>query len=153
MRPNSEEILRGVQTSLLTYILPEVQRAYARTELMVVLSLLGIVAGEWDGAAQRLVDNNAALRDLARRGIDALGADHALADELRSLANEADPSLRIGDLAAANGRLRTSLAGLATHLAESDASDASAVRAAIIAHLRAEAEAQSRALMGPRADG
>lgn len=153
MRPNSEEILRGVQTSLLTYILPEVQSAYARTELMVVLSLLGIVAGEWDGAAQRLLDDNATLRDLVRRSIDALGAGDALAAELNALVNEADPSLRVGDLVAANGRLRAALADLATHLAESGAPNARDACAAIIAHLRAEAEAQSRALMGPRADG
>ena len=64
MRPNSVEILQGIQGTLMTYVQPEVQGDYARTELMLVNILLGIVANAWDGAAQGLVDDNAALRDL-----------------------------------------------------------------------------------------
>ena len=74
MRPNGQEVLRGVQNTLVTYILPELQSDYARTELMIVHTLVGIVAEEWDGVAQRLVDDNAALRELARRGVEALAS-------------------------------------------------------------------------------
>jgi hypothetical protein len=88
MRPNGQELLRGVQSSLITYVLPELQTEYARTELMLAHVLLGIVAGEWDGAAQQLIDDNAALRELAHRGSDVLDAD--LADELRVIAAESD---------------------------------------------------------------
>lgn len=148
MRPSGEEILRGVQQSLLTYVLPEVQSAYARTELMVVLTLLGIVADEWDGAAQRLADDNDALRDLARRA-----ADLGLADGLAAPAGKRDASLRISDLATTNDRLRAAIARLAPALEAGDSAPVRELRAAVIEHLRAEAESRSRALMGPRADG
>jgi hypothetical protein len=105
MRPNGEELLRGAQNTLTTYVLQEIQTDHARLELMLVHRLLGIAAEEWDGAAQRLVDGNAALRALARRGAEALG-DEARADELRALAGETDASLRLSELSAANARLR-----------------------------------------------
>ena len=73
MHPNGEELLRGAQGTLTTYVLPEVQSAYARSEMMIVHVLLGMVANEWDGAAQRLVDGNATLRALARRVAETLG--------------------------------------------------------------------------------
>ncbi len=154
MRPNGEELLRGLQGSLSTYILPELQSAYARSELMITSALLGIVAAQWDGAAQRLVDGNAALRELARRGADALaGEDAVLADELRALADDADPSVRLSDLSAANDRLRAALGRLSVLLLERDAPALVELRTALFEHLRQEAEAQSLSLLGPRADG
>ncbi|MCH7719161.1 MAG: hypothetical protein IIB21_06790 [Chloroflexi bacterium] len=154
MRPNGEELLRGVQSSLTTYVLPELQTAYARTELMLVQALLGILASEWDSGAQRLVDDNAALRELALRGAEALdSADASLAGELRSLAGEADSSLRLSDLSAANGRLRGAIGRLGALLEGTDTPALGELRAAVIEHLRADAESRSRSLLGPRADG
>ena len=154
MRPNGEELLRGVQSSLTTYVLPELQTAYARTELMLVQALLGILASEWDSGAQRLVDDNAALRDLALRGAEALdSAAAALAGELRSLAGETDPSLRLSDLSTANGRLRGAIGSLGVLLEGADTPALGELRAAVIEHLRADAESRSRSLLGPRADG
>lgn len=154
MRPNGEELLRGVQSSLTTYVLPELQTAYARTELMLVQALLGILASEWDSGAQRLVDDNAALRELARRGGEALdSADASLSGELRSLSGEAEPSLRLSDLAAANGRLRGAIGRLGALLEGTDTPALGELRAAVIEHLRADAESRSRSLLGPRADG
>ncbi len=153
MRPNGEELLRGIQGTLTTYILPEVQTAHAQLELMLVQALLGIAAADWDGAAQRLVDDNAALRELARRGAEALGAtpdSSALAGELRSLADEEDPSLRLSDLTADNGRLRDALARLCAAPGAAHAPD---IRSAIVGHLRAGAESRTLSLLGPRADG
>lgn len=153
MRPNGEELLRGIQGTLNTYILPEVQTAHARLELVLAQMLLGVIAAEWDGAAQRLVDDNEALRELARRGAEALatagGPERAaVADELRSLADEADPSLHLSDLSTANGRLHDLLARLCALLEPTDK-----LRAAVIEHLRLVAESRTLSLLGPRADG
>ncbi len=151
MRPNGEELLRGIQGTLNTYILPEVQTAHARLELVLAQMLLGVIAAEWDGAAQRLVDENAALRELARRGASALNTNpeaDSLADELRSLADEADPSLRLSDLSTANGRLHDALARLCALLGPTDK-----LRAAVIEHLRLVAESRTLSLLGPRVDG
>ncbi len=152
MRPNGEEVLRGIQGSLTAYVLPELQSAYARTELMLALGLLGLVADEWDATAQRLVDGNAALRELARHAADALsatpGSEAALADEVRSLGAETDSSLRLSELSAANARLRDAIARVATAVPHGEA-----LRSEIIKHFQAEAEARSLSLLGPRADG
>jgi hypothetical protein len=152
VRPNGQEVLRGVQAALATYILPEVQTAYARTELMAMLALLGMTAEEWDGAAQRLVDDNDALRGLARRAAETIdGADQA--SELRALAEQRVASVRISDLSSPNAALREALSRLAPLLEASDAPALRELRAALIEHFRADAEANSRHLMGPRADG
>jgi hypothetical protein len=156
MHPNGPEALRTVQASLATYVLPEVRSAYARTELMAILALLGIVAGDWDAAAQRLVADNAALRSLAARGAHALDGDRAhetVAVELRSLAESEDGSLLLSDLAAANDALQAALSRLAPILEASADGARRELRAALIDHLRADAGARSRHLMGPRADG
>jgi len=154
MRPNAEEVLRGVQSSLLTYVLPEVQTEYARTEVMLVSALLGIVAAQCDGAAQRLADDNASLRELAGRGAQALAGDPAhaeLAEALGSLTNGSDASVRLSELSAANGQLRAAIAQLGA-AAQENASLAG-LRQEVLDSLRLEAESRSFALMGPRADG
>jgi hypothetical protein len=148
MRPNAEELLKGAQRAMVTYLLPELQTDFARTELMLTTTLLTIAANQWDGAAQSLVDDNAALRALAGRAAEAPGTDAALADELRTLANAVDPSVRISELSATNAALRDALGRYA--VAADDGDD---VRGAIVAHLRHDAEAHSIYLLGPRADG
>jgi hypothetical protein len=156
MRPNGEEVLRGVQNSLLTYVLPEVQSEYARTQVMLVYALLGIVGAQSDGAAQWLVDDNAALRELAGRGADALAGEPAhaeLGDALGSLAQGNDASVRLSELSAANGQLRAAIAQLGVAAQGSDSEPLRSLRAQVIDSLRVEAESRSFALMGPRADG
>lgn len=154
MRPNSEEVLRGAQQALLTYVLPELQSDYARTELMAIIALLGIVGGEQDGSAQRLVDDNASFRALARRTGDALQMHAAkLAAELRALSAEQDTSVRIADLRAANNRVREAIARAGVWLEGRGEPALRELRAAIIDHLRRDAESRAYPLMGPRADG
>jgi len=149
MRPTGDEVLRGIQGSLLTYVLPELQSPYARSELMIISALLAIVAGEYDGAAQGLVDENAALRALAARGAEALDGD--LAGELRALAGRQDASVRLSSLRETNEALRGAIARLGVAI-EGDGSLAG-LRAAVLDRLREEAEARSPALLGPRSDG
>jgi hypothetical protein len=156
MRPNGEEVLRGVQNSLLTYVLPEVQTEYARTEVMLVVALLGIAGAQWDEAAQRMVDGNAALRELAGRGAEALAGDPAhaeLADAVGSLAQGNDASVRLSELSAANGQLRAAIAQLGVAAQGSDSASLRSLRAEVIDSLLVDAESRSFALMGPRADG
>jgi hypothetical protein len=150
LRPTTDELLRGLQASFLTYVLPEVQSEFVRTELMISYALLGIAASEWDGAAQRLVDDNGALRALAGRAAAEID-DQPLAAELRALAEETDASVRISELAAANTRLRDAIGRLGVTLEGREG--LRDLRAALIGHLRAEAESRNHNVLGPRADG
>lgn len=161
MRPNEREVLLGLQSALATYVLPEVQTEHARLEVMLIVAVLGGIATELDGVAQRLVDDNDALRVLARRGAESLvsaGGDAgpesaSLAADLRSLASESDASVRLSDLSAANDRLHAAVARLGA-LAEAGAVPAlRELRPAVIERLREEAESRALSLLGPRAEG
>ena len=153
MRPNGEELLRGLQGTLMTYVLPEVHSEHARLEVMLAVAMLGVLADEWDGAAQRLAENNDALRSLAASAAGALDSHDAgdLVRQLRALAEERDVSLRISDLTETNDRLKDALVrawalarrnGVALDLAVD-----------IVERLRAQTEARALSLLGPRADG
>ena len=157
MRPTEAEVLRGIQGTLATYILPEVQTEHTRLEVMLVIAVLGAVAGELDGAAQRLVEDNGALRDLARRGADALNGSDAetssLAEELRRLAGENDASVRLSELSSSNDRLHAAIGRLGALAETSDVPSMRELRSTIIGRLRAETESRALSLLGPRADG
>ena len=158
MRPNSAELLRGIQGTLTTYILPEVQSDYARTELMLVQMLLGIVVQGYDDAAQGLVDGNAALRSLAGEAARVLntapiGASEALAAELEQLSKETDASVRLSELTAANDRLRDAIGRVGVLLQGATSQEHMGHRRAIIEHLHRELERLPHDLMGPRSDG
>jgi hypothetical protein len=148
MRPGAEEIVRGVQASLLTAVLPEIQTEYTRTQVTLMYVLLGIVANGLDGGYERLLADNGALRELASRAADAVAAQDVLANELRSLASTG-PSLRLSELSSANMALAAALA----RIAASDTAELASIRSEIIDWLRADAEARSLSLMGPRSDG
>ncbi len=155
MRPNEQEVLQGIMGALGTYILPELQTAHAQLELMLITVVLGTVATEVDGAAQKLVEDNAALRELARRGADALanGRDPDLAGELRALADGIDPSVRLSDLSAANDRLHAAIGRLGALAENSDEPAMRELRGAVIERLRTEAESRELSVLGPRMDG
>lgn len=156
MHPNSEEVLRGVAGALISHILPEVQSPYARAQLMFSVTMLGVVARDWDGAAQQLVDGNATLRELALRAAGALAQEPdaaALRDELRGLAAGNDASLRLSDLSAASERLLDATGRLGARVEDSDAPALRALRDDVIEALRAQTEARALSLLGPRAEG
>ena len=158
MRPNSAELLQGIQGTLTTYILPEVQSDYARTEFMLVQMLLGIVIRGYDDAAQSLVDDNAALRSLAGEAARVLntapiGASEALAAELEQLSGATDASVRLSDLTAANDSLRDAIGRVGVLLQGETSQEHVGLRTAIIEHLQRELERLPHDLMGPRSDG
>jgi hypothetical protein len=152
MSSPGEETLRGIQGALLKFLLPELQSEYAKSELMLAYAMLGMAADEWDGAVQTLVDDNAALRVLLATATESLAAagDTELAGEYRTLAAEQDSSLRIGDLAAANARLRDAVGRLAIAIEGSEVAVLRGLRSDVIEYLRGEAEGRARSLLGPR---
>lgn len=113
LRPGGVEILRGIQRSLQEQILPEVRSEYATAQVHYALMLLNALAAEWDDAAQRLVDDNADMRNIAGHlSWEIEARDPALAAELRVAGDDKDPDVRLSTLTAANDRLRGQLARL-----------------------------------------
>jgi hypothetical protein len=158
MRPNSVEIIQGIQGTLMTYVQPVIQDNHVQTELMLVNLLLGIVANDWDGAAQGLVDDNTALRTLVgdaaavlkSKPLDGAGE---LSSELEQLAAETETSVRISDLSAANDRLRDGVSRLGALLQGNATQEHVELRARVIERLQQELQALPHNLMGARADG
>ncbi len=158
MRPNSAELLQGIQGALATYILPEVESDYAKTELMLVQMLLGVVVQGYDGAAQNLVDDNAALRSLAGEAAQVLmtaplAGSEALVEELGQLAGETDASVRLSELTAANDKLRDAIGRVGVLLQGGTSPEYIGLRTVIIEHLHRELERLPHDMMGPRSDG
>jgi hypothetical protein len=153
MRPNAEELLRGIQRSLASYVLPEVQSDYARAEVMFSSMMLGVLIRDLDGAAQQLVEDSAALRALALRGAEELAAaaEPELGAELRRLAATRDSTARLSGLSRANQELTAAIARLAVLVEERD--ELSGLRATVIEALRVRSERASHQMLGPRADG
>ncbi len=107
LQPSADAIIRGIQRSLMAHVLPETSTLYAGAQVRYAVHLLNALAAEWDGAAQRLVEDNAALRAFAARAAGPLrDQDAALAAELSAAAGERDPDVRVSTLRAANDRLR-----------------------------------------------
>lgn len=104
MRPNAVEIVRGLQTTLMTEILPEVASAYGQERLQMALFLTENLAQMWDTQVEDLVHDNREMREILRQATAAIAAlpPAHRPRELRELAS----SLR----AAARGRDEGSLA-------------------------------------------
>ena len=104
MRPNAVEIIRGLQTNLMSEISPEVKSAYGQEQVQMTLFLLENLAQEWDTQVENLVHDNREMRGIFRQAAAAIAALPRAQQprELRELAS----SLR----AAARGRDEGSLA-------------------------------------------
>ncbi len=119
MRPTHLELIQGLQASLLTDVLPEVRTSYAQWQTQIALLVLGVLAQEWDGAVQDLLEENRGIRGIFGRAAPALGrlgrdGDDALvglAQDLEAQAQGADGEpFTVSALAARNSDLRGSLA-------------------------------------------
>lgn len=89
MRPNNQELLRGIKTTLVEVVAPELQTAYARAQLGLAISALDMVTAQWDTEAQSLLDENRSLTVHFQEAADALrSVDVAARDGLVELANE-----------------------------------------------------------------
>jgi hypothetical protein len=154
MRPNADELIKGIQRSLMSYVMPEVHSDHVRAEMMFSNLMLGVITRDLDGAVESLVEDNASLRDVARGGASALmaaGLEQDLAAELERLAGTSDPSLRLSDLSRANEELAQAIARLAVAAEERD--ELSSLRATLLGQLRARSERMTHSMLGPRADG
>ena len=110
--PNVLEILAG---TLLFDVMPNVSPSYRQSSVGVSAMLLGMVREEWDRAASRRSEENAALRALFRESLSAV-SDANLRSRLDEAANSGDASLRISDLERDNEKLRALLIELHAHV-------------------------------------
>ena len=140
--PNVLEILAG---TLLFDVMPNVSPSYRQSSVGVSAMLLGMVREEWDRAASRRSEENAALRALFRESLSAV-SDANLRSRLDEAAQGGDASLRISDLERDNEKLRALLIELHAHVELESGAGARAVEEAIWRELSDSTERRKLAL-------
>lgn len=133
MKPDIPAVLAELAGLVARNAAPDLDPAERAGALSLSAALLGMAAEAWDGAAQRLVEENRALRALLSDAGDRRGLDAALA-------GAEDGDLRISVLSAANARLRAGLIGLQAAVEAEDSPEARALESRIWQELRLSTE-------------
>ena len=130
MVPSVPLVLNGLARTMLMDLLPQTSHAYTGQTLQLGAALSMMCAQEFDHAAARLAEENAALTALfADAG--AVVADDALRTDLQSAIAEASGSLLVSVLYERNRTLRALLVRLHAHVETLDGDPARALDARI----------------------
>ena len=133
MKPDIPAVLAELAGLVARNAVPDVDPAERAGALGLSAALLGMAAEAWDGAAQRLVEENRAIRSLLAAAGDRAGRNAGLAEG-------DDGDLRISALSAGNARLRAALVDLHAEVEAESSPEARALEAAIWAELRRSTE-------------
>jgi hypothetical protein len=136
MVPEVPSVLNGIARTMLMEVLPQTSDAYRAQSLQLDAALLMCCAQEFDRAAARLVEENAALVELFTAAAAAV-EDPALRDALRARTADDSPGLLVSALHARNRALRALLIDLQAHVEQLVGAAAQAIDARIWAELAA----------------
>lgn len=137
MNPHVEPVLRDLAQRIAQDIAPTVEQ-FHRGALSLASGMLVMIADEWDRAAQRRVEENAAIRALLLDG--AALVEPTLASRCRKLALATDADVRISTLEASNIALRSVLSDLHAALEATAGAPSAALQSRIWAELAASTE-------------
>ena len=117
MRPQPEELVRILQSGVLSHFAPELQSNYARAQFGFGMLLFGLATRDVDSAVPDLIEENATLRSLlddANTALAQIEGNEARAGErtIAALPQRTD-SLRLSALRAENDALRSAFSSLA----------------------------------------
>lgn len=132
MKPDIPAVLEDVARKLRETILPDL-KGFQANMVGMTAAMLDMTAEAWDGAADRLVQENAALATLLAQGSDLTG-DPSFHDAAKEEAED----LKISTLERINDQRRRALIALQAQI-ETD-EDAQALNSAIWDELRASTE-------------
>lgn len=139
MTPNASQVLVDLAARVAANAAPDVHPAARAGELSLSALLLGLLAQMWDGAAERLTQENRALRALLSEGAGLWG-ETAQGRWLGELARGVDADLKISTLEAANAELKVGLIALHAEVERRTDPAARALEAKIWSELAAGAE-------------
>mgnify|MGYP001574935368 FL=1 len=116
MRPYPEEVLRAIQTGVMTHFAPELKTPYAQAQFAFSMLLFAIIQRDYDTAVPDLVDANQSLRELLASTDTALAAldrndARAARDAIAALPPPAT-TLRLSALRAEHEALRNAVCTL-----------------------------------------
>jgi hypothetical protein len=133
MKPDVPAVLMELAGLVAANAMPDVHPADRAGALGLSAALLALASQAWDGAAQNLVTENRAIRELLARGA-------AFAPEAAALADGSDDDLRVSALDAGNARLRAALITLQIAVEGRGTAEAAALDDALWAELIASTE-------------
>ncbi len=139
MKPDVPRFLDVAMQHLMLHTGPALPPGYEQSSVSVLAILLAEVKLEFERAAARRVEENAALRALFADAAPEV-ADPGLRERLAAASRGADASLRVSDLESGNAELRALLVELHGHVEELDTSGARRIEDAIWSELVASTE-------------
>jgi hypothetical protein len=147
MRPYPEEVLRAIQTGVVSHFAPELTSNYSKAQFAFAMILFGVATRDYDSAVPDLVDANTTLRALLTDAAAALAGiardDAADAHAALAVLPPSASSLHLSALRGENEALRALVSQIAPLIeAAGDDPELAALRpsrAAIFAHLSADA--------------
>ena len=139
MKPDVARVLEHTTANLMTQVAPAIAPAYRQSSVGALGALLIGVREEFDRAAARRVEENAALRGLFARARE-LATEPKLAQRLDEVSGGTDADLRVPALEATNQALRELLIALHAHVESLEGDDARAIESEIWAELAASTE-------------
>lgn len=122
MKLTGATVLEGVADALRDQVSPQLSDAFASEAARMAQSLIAIVGRAGDDAAAIRVEENARMRAIFAEAASVAGGD--LSAQLAEAAKSSDPGLRISELDAETGRLRTLLVELHRWLEQQDSPEA-----------------------------
>lgn len=122
MKLTGATVLEGVADALRDQVSPQLSDAFAIEAARMAQSLIAIVGRAGDDAAAIRVEENARMRAIFAEAASVAGGD--LSAQLAEAAKSSDPGLRISELDAETGRLRTLLVELHRWLEQQDSPEA-----------------------------
>jgi hypothetical protein len=148
MRPYPDEVLRAIQTGVMTHLAPELKSTYASAQFAFSMMLFTIAQRDYDTAVPDLLDANKGLRSLlndASRALAVLESEDARA--VRQVIVDLPPppsSLALSALRTEQDALRAAVAALAPLIEPANEVDAHAplrpVRTAVLDWLKTDAQ-------------
>lgn len=120
MRPNAQELLRGIKTTLNEIVIPVLPNdPFVHARMGMVINILDMLSSQWDMEAQALIDERNSLTGHFREAAEALrrlngaGAKDDLADIAAALeqtvAEQGETDFRLSVLEERNNQLRALL--------------------------------------------
>jgi len=115
MIPDAPTVLGGIARSMMMDLAPEVTSAYGQQTIQLGSGLLMMIAQEFDRAAARLAEENAAIVAVFRAAAPVI-TDAELRAELQRQTQPLQVALQVSALQARNRELRTLLTRLHAHV-------------------------------------
>ena len=130
MRPQADQLLRTMATTLVTQYLPGIEKEHERTELGLSALLMMVVAEESDRAAHRRIEENHALRRIFAASSSVI-KDDGLKKRVEEASEKAEDDYHISVLDKLNCELQEVLIELHTHIEALEGEGARSINEAI----------------------